>query len=623
MHLLLVGLIANPLLVGACVLAIGRRIRPTIARAATMASAGVVVLCALALLPYAGQDPGIASEWLPGMGVMTIEFGATGLYAALAMAGAAFLSLLGGSHIDTARAPAADAALLLALPAALVALVAGHFLLRYAALEVAALCVAWMPLVERQLDSGTRNSRTVYLILRMGDAGLLIAIMILMATGGTLEIGPALQAGASLTGAPLNWVAAGVVTAVWIEVGGWPFHVWTQVGQQLSSHSHAWLYATVLPNLGLYLLYRMAPLLARAGPIQFAAQWIGAGGAAIAALLAVTQADMQSELTYIGAALGSLALLAGSSGLSTVVWLSVLIVTPVRLLLHLAAELPLQAKMRPALLFLGGIALTIWSAWAMHWTREAGAPLDILFVAEAGVALLGVWTVSTVGRSLAACRNVQASSTRATHWTHWTVLALLGTGVLTTGLAFGPALQRLTHIGHGQLPSDPTLVSLLQYLVSAPGIWTVTILASGMRLLRWQPVASPAPLSEQVLDLDEGLARIAQTLREMVKVGRHEQIIALVIRSVVGGARLTHRIVERGFLEGALQGLARAVAGGGRLAYRTIEQEGLEGLLRRIVKLVLALARIAQGWHTGRLRRNLLWVATSLVLAVLLVFVCW
>ena len=596
MHLLFVGLIAIPLLVGACVLVIGRRLPPDLVRGATLASTGVAALCALALLPYAGQDPGIAFEWLPGMGVMTIELGATGLYAALVTAGAAFLSLLGASHTDTVRAPAANAVLVLALPAALVAFVTGHFLLRYVALEVAALCVAWMPLVERRDDRGARMSRMVYLILRIGDAGLLIAIIILATTGGTLEIGPALRAGESLAGEPLNWVAAGVVVAVWIKVGGWPFHVWTQVGQHLSSHSYAWLYATVMPNLGLYLLYRTAPLLARAGPIQFAAQWIGAGGAAIAALLAVTQTDTRSGLTYVSAALGSLALLAGSSGLGTVVWLSLLAITPVRLLLHLAAELPLQKRMRPVLLFLGGIALTIWSAWTMHWTREAGASLDVLFVAEASVALLGIWTASTVGRSLAACRNVQASPPKAAHWARWTVLALLGTGVVAAGLAFGPALHRLVHIGHGQLPSNPALASLLRYLVSAPGIWIVAVLAVGMRLLRWQPVASPAPLSEQVYNLEEGLIRIAQTLREVVEVGIHEQIIALVVRSVVGGARLTHR---------------------------TVEQEGLEGQLRRTVHLVLALARIAQRWHTGRLRRNLLWVATSLVLAVLVVFVCW
>jgi hypothetical protein len=197
------------------------------------------------------------------------------------------------------------------------------------------------------------------------------------------------------------------------------------------------------------------------------------------------------------------------------------------------------------------------------------------------------------------------------------VLALLATGILAAGLAFEPAIDLVVHIGHGQLPSDLALTSLLQSLVAAPGIWVVAVLAVGMRLLRWQPVSSSAPSSDRGFDLEEGLTRIAQTLREVVEVGVHEQVITWVVRSVVDGARLTHRVVERGFLEGSLQGITRAAVGGGQLAYQIVEQEGLEGLLRRIVRLVFALARTVQRWHTGRLRRNLLWVATSLVLAVL------
>mgnify|MGYP000138425703 CR=1 FL=1 len=56
---------------------------------------------------------------------------------------------------------------------------------------------------------------------------------------------------------------------------------------------------------------------------------------------------------------------------------------------------------------------------------------------------------------------------------------------------------------------------------------------------------------------------------------------------------------------------------GARVTRRVVEQEGLEGLLRRAVRTALVLSRGLQRWHTGRLRRNLLWVAASLVLAVL------
>jgi hypothetical protein len=55
-----------------------------------------------------------------------------------------------------------------------------------------------------------------------------------------------------------------------------------------------------------------------------------------------------------------------------------------------------------------------------------------------------------------------------------------------------------------------------------------------------------------------------------------------------------------------------------------LEQEGLEGLLRGTVRAVLAGGRRMQRWHTGRLRRNLSWVAACLVLAIAaLMFYGW
>jgi hypothetical protein len=73
-----------------------------------------------------------------------------------------------------------------------------------------------------------------------------------------------------------------------------------------------------------------------------------------------------------------------------------------------------------------------------------------------------------------------------------------------------------------------------------------------------------------------------------------------------------------------MQKAAEAAIGGGRLAYRVLEQEGLEGLLRGAVRSVLAFGGWMQRWHTGRLRRNLLWVAATLALAIVaLAFYGW
>jgi hypothetical protein len=100
--------------------------------------------------------------------------------------------------------------------------------------------------------------------------------------------------------------------------------------------------------------------------------------------------------------------------------------------------------------------------------------------------------------------------------------------------------------------------------------------------------------------------------------------LGAVSRGVLGVAHLAHRWVEGVVLEGTTRQIAQTTADGGRLAYRVMEQGGLEGLLRRIVRGVMAGSRWLQRQHTGRLRRNLVWVVASLALAVLaLVLYVW
>lgn len=121
---------------------------------------------------------------------------------------------------------------------------------------------------------------------------------------------------------------------------------------------------------------------------------------------------------------------------------------------------------------------------------------------------------------------------------------------------------------------------------------------------------------EEAYDLEEGLARAAQVLRAVVEVGIAERIVGLVVRAVVSGARVAWTVEHKG-LEEITSRSARAVVDGALVAHRVVEREGLEGLLQRAVCIVVALSRVLQRWHTGRLRRNLLWVPIALALAVL------
>ena len=681
MDALLAGLVALPLLGGAWIAVVARRASASIVRYTTLAVTGLVALCTVALLFLDGDTPRLAVEWLPGMGPMTLGLGLTGLYAALVTAWSAFLALCGTWSHETAFSPWSGTLTLVALAAANVAFVAQHFLLRYAALEIVALCVALAPLVELGNERGSRLARRVYLILRLGDAGLLAAILILMDAGGTLDIAAALEAGETLDASRLGWVVAGFGLAAWVKLAGWPFQVWSQAGGPLSLPSRSWLYATVVPNLGAYLLYRVTPLLVLAGPLQRVVLWVGAGGAALAMLIALTSLEAMRSPggvgradwpTWLGAAQGGMALFVAASGVKTAVWLSLLAVTPLRLLLFLAADRARRAgsaaqcagpatqrKVAAGFFALGGGGLTAWSLLTTWWAREAGAPLDALLAAEVAVALTGMWTACAAWRLGSDTRNVLAFPSSVAQGTlemtvpgtgasgtdapemaagniarliGWGTMGALGVGVLAGVSALRPLLRHLSTVSHGTLPTLPTPLALLRYAATAPAMLMVTVLALATWRLRWRllrrarsglPVSAGQEegLPDQGIDLEEGLAQAARILRAVVEVGIQEQIIAVIVRGVVKGARLAQRGVEQGLLEGSVHWIARTAVGGGRWAYRVVEQEGLEGFVRRVVGAALSLGRGMQRWHTGRLRRNLLWVAISLAAAVVSVAV--
>jgi formate hydrogenlyase subunit 3/multisubunit Na+/H+ antiporter MnhD subunit len=607
---LLIGVVGLPLLGSATVTLL--RNRPLAARRLATGAATLTAVCAVALLSRAGDDPLITIVWLPGAGPMGLSPAGSGLYAALATAAGLCLVLL-----STPAPPLASAVLLLALAGANVALLADHFLLRYVALEIVALGVLLTPMAGSSSPATNRSARGGYLLLRLGDAGLLVAILILWHVGGTLHIDAALEAGKGLSSAPLDWAVAGFVLAVWVKLGGWPFHLWSRTGRHLSLASHAWLYATVVPNLGLYLLYRVTPLLVHPGPLRTAALWVGAAGALLAALLTLARPEPRRAMATVGAVQAGLAFVLGAAGSKSAVWLGLLLLTPLRLLLLLAADAAhhttatVLRRSAAGLCAFAGLALTAFNLVALWWARD-NLPAPVLLTAQAGAALVGAWAV--VPRS-ADCGAV--SATCESRPVQWIVLGLLTAIVVTSGLVCGPLVDLVSHVTHTTplaAPTLPTLVSSLPALLVA-AIAALVMWQLGRRKV-WPALAREA--DRATWDSENGLACVAQGIHALIEIAVLERAVSWIKRAATGGARVVW-FVEHEILEGILDRSAQVVADGAGVTYQVIEQEGLEGILRRVVWATWALGRSVQRFHTGKLRRNLLWVPVVFVLAILVV----
>ena len=209
----------------------------------------------------------------------------------------------------------------------------------------------------------------------------------------------------------------------------------------------------------------------------------------------------------------------------------------------------------------------------------------------------------------------------------WAVLVLLACGLVAAVLWHAPLLERLSLASHGPAFALPGLADALRFLVTSPAAWAT--LALGLWAPRWRGALRPGRAragqeTDAALVLEQRIGQGARALQAGVEMGALGGAQSGIAQGVLGIARLAHRWIEGVVLEGTTRQIADATTNGGRLAYRVMEQGGLEGLLRRTVRTVMAGSRWMQRRHTGRLRRNLIWVAASLALAALaLILYVW
>lgn len=623
-ELLLGGLIILPFLMG-CVLLVGNRwLHAPLVHSLTSVAVGCAALSALVLLPHVGQEVPWVLTWLPEAGPMSLSLGATGLYAACVTTWAAFLVLVAvrGEGVN----PLSRAILLVALAAANVAFLADHFLGRYVALEIVGLCIALAPLVELSGTEGARLTRIIYLILRIGDAGFLSGILLLWHVGGTLAIGPALDAGKSMETSALFWTVAGFLLAVWVKVGAWPFHLWLYPARKLSLPSRIWLYGLLMPNLGLYLLYRVTPLLTASVLLREGAFWLGAACTGIAMLLAVSRREIKASLLYLNAAQGGLALFVAASGEGYVVWLGLLLMTPLRLLLFLSSDLAtgaltaLRRRLVAALLGLGGLLLTAWGILAVWWMQATDVPLVALWIVEIAVALMGIWGVRTLVQFLseAPVPAMTVEPARA----HGLVSYVLGAVLLVGGLGFRPLVPYLVAASGAHLPDIPSLLTLVVHALSSPTFSLVSISAAVVYGLSWRWRFLQMVNGEGLYGPENSLMAVARAVHRAIESNLLDRGLVGFARSIMTSAR-SFSYIESNILERGLLGIVRSIMASARSLSRIVEEGGLEGMLRIAIRSVETVSGILQRWHTGRLRYNLVWVVAFLVLALLFLMRGW
>ncbi len=142
-----------------------------------------------------------------------------------------------------------------------IAFFSGQFMIRYIALEMVGLMAALTALDSvSNLKAYTRFA-AIFLILRFGDIGLWSSILILQNHTGTLNISKMISTATTLPLPSRTWVLAGFLFAVLIKTAAWPLGLWLQFIETKRKASVLWVPKILMPSLGLYLLYRILPIL--------------------------------------------------------------------------------------------------------------------------------------------------------------------------------------------------------------------------------------------------------------------------------------------------------------------------------------------------------------------------
>jgi hypothetical protein len=645
-----------------------RRISPVNAWRSTAVLMATALLALIAGV-VSGESSLVMAEWLPGMGAMRFDLRVTALipagYTTLA---ALMLWIVAYKPAEDDRVGLKGSLALLALSTAIASFLAGHFLTRYVALELLGLCVAAAPVIWR-VKGGLLLSGRTYLLLRIGDAGLLAAILLLRSgSGGVLEIDQVIRSAVLLSPERLAWIVLGFLLVLWVKVGFWPVHAWNYLGLRLPLFPGAWMFATVMPNLGIYLLYRIVPLLSADTSLSVAVRWLGAILALVSLVLALWQSATRPGIIRLLAGIGGLTLYAAASGQSSVVWLSLLVVTPLRpalMLLPPPATLHQRRQWR-SVFSLCGFSAALYGLLTVLAVHRTGLPGAEAIAAHFAAGLLMVWSGRCAWRiwrdqPLDAPLPEHIKDDTVTSSRRW-VGALLLAAASLLAVVFAASLFQFFAV-FGQVSSLPLPLwgGLLELLTSAPLFWLAII--AGVIFIQLQQA-----VFERVEDASEDLAyqvspafiafvRFVRRFYNISEEGLIERLHPMVwvrrIYDIFEGSlfeRLHPMVLMRSFYDVFEKGMVerlhpmnpvrwfyqafelglmtrwidRAVDGVVRLAFflgRVVEDFSLEGTLRLSVQSLYAFTRRLQRLHTGQLQLNLLLVVSILALMmIVLVF---
>lgn len=152
--------------------------------------------------------------------------------------------------------------------------------------------------------SAAAAAKKAFVVNRIGDFGLIIGVLLIWQTFGTLDFASVfgdtarLQTLAEASPGRIPLICLCLFLGAMGKSAQFPLQVWLPDAMEGPTPVSALIHAATMVTAGVYLVARCTPLFVLAPQVQLLVSGIGAATAAIAALTALTQTDLKRVLAY-------------------------------------------------------------------------------------------------------------------------------------------------------------------------------------------------------------------------------------------------------------------------------------------------------------------------------------
>ncbi len=286
-----------------------------------VAVGGITALLGLyQALTFTGSATQSLYVWVPllHLGLQVKIDGLSVLLAAFISFVSFFIVLYSVGYMEGERGQTRYYSLILLFIGSMLGLVmAGNLLQLYFLWELVGICSAFLIAFHNDRESARRAGYKAFFVTRVGDAALLLAVLLIIARLGTSDIDSILSAvnAGAIPGDVLFLIGILLLIGAMGKSAQVPLHVWLPDAMEGPTPVSALIHAATMVNAGVYLAIRMSPLFQASALLPEIVLIVGLASVLLGAACASVAEDLKKILAY--STISQLGLMFGAIGLGT------------------------------------------------------------------------------------------------------------------------------------------------------------------------------------------------------------------------------------------------------------------------------------------------------------------